>query len=165
PSAGILHVLEQSSSVVINILLYKYQMFLEMNINEIGKKIIQRIIIDLISTVLECFQVTDLNKNNDINSIRDHNCKLVMDHTIPVMSHGGFMYQYVNEGVTQVLDSMFSIVDPRKEFIKRSINYRLESTNDIVASTIPDRDEAEFYFRQSILSAIPFYKKIVAKFT
>ena len=60
---------------------------------------------------------------------------------------------------------MFSIVDPRKEFIKKSINTRLDTANAIIASTTSDRDGIEFYRKQSVSRAIPFYKKIATNFT
>jgi DNA-binding HxlR family transcriptional regulator len=161
---GIAYILEQSPKDIFNILLYKYQLLLLLNANEIAKAVIQDIIIDLITQILQYVDVKRLQETSQTDGILDHISELVLDHTVVVSSMGGLMYQFMNKYVMEVFDSMFSVVEPRSEFIKRRIDTQIKWTKNRVSTKYDETwEDAEIYMDQSISRVIPFYEKISEK--
>lgn len=126
PSFGLTHLLEQSPSIVINMLLIKYSVFLEMQLNQFALSLLLKILIDLIAKVVETFRVRRQEGDTRILALTDKNCGLVMDHINLVLLNGGFVYRFINQDVVGTLDSMFSIAEPKKEFVK-NIAIRIDS--------------------------------------
>jgi len=171
PSFGLLYLLEQSPAVAINILLRKYFLFLEMKVNEMAKRLISKIIIDLIATILQTFRLTVDEETNKIDRLRDQACDLVMDHITQVTFQGGFMYRFMNKEVTQVLDSMFTLAEPRKQYIKK-LEFRIENTQKKVASREREimlhsarEGTLEISMNNSMLKVIPFYQHVIKKWS
>jgi hypothetical protein len=119
PSTGLSYLVHQSPQLVINIIVYKYLLLLRLNQNELAKFIIQKIVIDLLTEVLTHMNIPEVSvTDNENDKISDAATGQALGLLDIVSLSGGFAYRFMNKEVIDVLDSIFSIVQPRKDFIE-----------------------------------------------
>lgn len=126
PSFGLIYLLEQSPAVFINVLLIKYSIFLEMKLNTLAQNLLNNILINSISKVFQTFRVRHQGGNTPSLAFTNKMSQIVLDQINPVILNGGLTYQFINEDVIDVFDSLFSVVGPGKEFA-RKIATRIKS--------------------------------------
>ena len=161
---GITYVLDESPKQIFNILLYKYQILLQFSGNDVTKKLIQKVVIDLITDLLHYVHVKHLRETEDVEGVIDFTTEMVLDHTVGVSHIGAFMYHFMNKYVMELFDSMFSVVEPRRGFIGKRIDTQIDWTRKTAKKKYDQTwDDAEIYMDQSTLRVIPFYEKISKK--
>jgi hypothetical protein len=171
PPKGIDDLLYGSPMVIINLVLHKYVLLSQLVQNEIGRSIIQKIIIDLITELLQLLKFQrNANEESESEQILEHISTAALYYNIGVISFGAFMYRFMNDQVTEVLDSIFSIAETRKDHIEKRLNdviqFERKKTKDIheEAKKHPERwDDDEIYLQDSILKAEPFFQNIIKK--
>jgi hypothetical protein len=161
PTLGIRHLINKSPNFVISILLDKYRMLLELEPNDLARTIIQKIIIDLITELMEYVHSDPhfYHGRSEQERIVDQMTGQAMRFTDRVTADGGFRYKFMTEEVTEVLDSIFSIIETRGELIQKRIDKWIESEKH------KPRYELISYLHDKKTDSLPFYEKIVKKWS
>jgi hypothetical protein len=161
PTNGILSLINSSPDLVISILPDKYRILLELTPNSIAKSIIQKIIIDLITDVLQHVYVKPylylkpyFYGTNEIDKITDKITKAAIDYTDAVTRTGAFRYKFVREEVNDLLESIFFLTGPSKVTINDKIRFMTEYEDDKMGK------DALPYLVEKMSDLIPFYNKL-----
>jgi DNA-binding HxlR family transcriptional regulator len=169
PPFGMENLLYGSPMVVIDLLLHKYRIMKLLVQNRNAIIIIQKIIIDLITSILNLLKFQrNINEPGEIEQILEQISTKALYYNLSVVDLGAFMYKFILSEVTDVITSIFSIAEPQKKHIEKRLKdvfeFERKKTEDMLedAKNHPERwDEDEIYLQESILKADPFFKKVV----
>jgi len=161
PSGGLLNLTLGSPRIVINILLHKYLLLLELELNEIAKTITQKITIDLITELLAHLYIPTRDKEfTDLDNIVDAATDEALGLMYDVVHSQGLLYSFMNNDVFDVLNSVFSIVEPRKRYLKDQLDTEIVSQryNRNKLQSDPDYD-----WNESEARILPFLEQVFKK--
>jgi hypothetical protein len=126
PPSGIFNLLDETPLVVIKIILYKYLILLLSELNDTAMAIIPHVVIELITNILGYVHLPKYSDQSEIQRILDEATHEALAVTDSVTNSDGFRYKFMNTEVFRVLNSIFGIVNPRKEFLERNLEIHTE---------------------------------------
>jgi hypothetical protein len=167
PPGAIQELLDDSAFDIINIVLHKYSTLLPLCPHENAKIIMQKIIIDLITELLEhvrgiysfplSFSGAGLSQANPfmrkyIEDDRNLNSDLMSSissiYIVHTLGFGGFAYNFINDEVTTMLDSILSVAEPNLDLIRSKIDDFIKQEKKHMPS-----DNDQILRKKSILNA------------
>jgi DNA-binding HxlR family transcriptional regulator len=169
PPFGMEDLLYKSPMVIIDLLLHKYRIMTLLVQNRNAIIIIQKIIIDLITSILHLLKFQrNTNEPSEIEQILEQVSTKALYYNLGIVHLGAFMYKFILNEVTDVITSIFSIAEPQKKHIEKRLKdvfeFERKKTEDMLedAKNHPERwDEDEIYLQESVLKADHFFKKIL----
>lgn len=162
PPHGMSELLDRSPSIVINIILYKYLILLISELNETAKVVIQKIIIDLITEVVAYIQISRYPKEiPEIQRVLDRATKEAMTLTSFVAGGEGFFYKFMIPEVFGLLGSIFTIVNPRKDYLKKELDRHIEFVKE---EKLKAEIKSDYYWDESKGRIVDFLEGLIKKY-